>query len=482
VDMVRSVNVPVYSPLVSDAVLSLFNDVTGLHDEVSNPKEHGGVGFYVPKPDIFLNKTVREKLADKGMATVRAAETLVDELETEDDKKSLRMATEKLRTFINVVSTITSHDMVTKWLQKEVKDVDASQGLSGVALQNQRWERMIVALTNETWRENLHFKNILSLFDFKPEHATTLRDREWPVGDELKRLDGYSLRWIGKAFYPLRTLQCDVANFVCSLMNPDVDFTTGHEEEKTVAQLVDFKKILDMPHEERQSRLLQLPVPTHLVHDAEGDDMLTAALLRFCHRELLAKAEYDAGTSPVLPKIMVQLPTAAMSDVALNYETFRRRHGFSAADTEVLKDGESKNMGQVVFTHKDTCSVLALPSTSFTVGRVLSSGNPAGRSLWEILLYSDQQSDQKKVFLRFKRTEDGESWSCITATSWEANGLDRLKPHQTKDLTLCVTKDGKVVDISATNGSVHTTNDLTELKDMSGGALEALHPRSAPIV
>ena len=120
---------------------------------------------------------------------------------------------------------------------------------------------------------------------------------------EEKTLEHVSLRWLSKALNAYGPKGCfgDVVNLVFAALCRDPKEKVS--ESTTVATLEEFGDRLS------EGDVEGLWVPTHLVHDAESDDIMALCVLEHLHR-LKRRSSGESALS-----ILCQLPTNQSLDI-----------------------------------------------------------------------------------------------------------------------------------------------------------------------
>ena len=165
------------------------------------------------------------------------------------------------------------------------------------------WHDWVCSYTADDWMEKQEFSHLLSNFGFSTETATEIQsteiDDEWDDGSLHKiTLEQYSLRWLSKAFAGYNALGCltDIANLLFAMKGPPP--ATKPTEDEVVAGLEEVVGKL------RANDLTDIWIPTHMIHDAETDDMLAWLLLTHVHRLKDASSSPQATIlAPMLPDV-----------------------------------------------------------------------------------------------------------------------------------------------------------------------------------
>lgn len=198
------------------------------------------------------------------------------------------------------------------------------------------WVQFVARFVPAGWEHKLHFDHLLSNFGFDDAFAKTLREQIHVASnpktgeEEHETLEQFSLRWVGKALNAYRPKGCltDVVNLVFAMMS---------RSESGEAKKFSEDDICDTVHEFGRkltaNDLASLWIPTHLLHDAESDDMLCWLLLEHIHR-LRGKSL----------EVMVQLPDSPkISDLA---ESLKQR-----PNCRVFRDLGSRNLQAIMDHH-----------------------------------------------------------------------------------------------------------------------------------
>jgi len=145
----------------------------------------------------------------------------------------------------------------------------------------QQWHGWVEQFVSVGWQERLHYDDLLGNFGFDEEMAHALRKLEHTEVQNnmsiVTTLEHHAMRWLGKALGGYKPLGCltDVVNLVFAMMGQSAG---GHmQEQEVVATLREFSRLLV------DQRTSTLWIPTHLLHDAEVDDMLVWLLLDHIH-------------------------------------------------------------------------------------------------------------------------------------------------------------------------------------------------------
>ena len=165
------------------------------------------------------------------------------------------------------------------------------------------WHRWVCSYTANDWMEKQEFSHLLSNFGFSPKTATEIQrteiDDKWDDGSWHKiTLEQHSLRWLSKAFAGYNALGCltDIANLLFAMKGPPS--ATKPTEDEVVAGLKEVVGKL------RANDLTDIWIPTHMIHDAETDDMLAWLLLTHVHRLRDASSSPQATIlAPMLPDV-----------------------------------------------------------------------------------------------------------------------------------------------------------------------------------
>jgi len=197
-----------------------------------------------------------------------------------------------------------------------------------------KWEafirRFIKIGRDENWRHSLHFDTILSLFGFEASTSKALQDSP----HEGKNLTQTSLRWLSKAMGAYGPKGCfgDIVNLAYATLKIEPQEGAKHSEAEIVQVLLRLGKVLrgDMEEEEMAEALW---LPTHLVHDAESDDIMVLLVLDCMHRR--------AGTRL---QVLTQLPSESSIDQVAHHFEARIPH------CSIYRDPHSGN-GSAIKSH-----------------------------------------------------------------------------------------------------------------------------------
>jgi len=252
--------VPVFGRKIPEAIMALFGSATMVNLAAT-------LGVKIPR--YALQPFVQSKM-HKVHKLIDAARAL-----PACDAPPNAAAVERLAAFVNDFAALTP---------QQVPSLEA-------------WRAFVNGHTRPGWEERLHFDHVLGNFGFDEQVAWALRntvhvEADPATGDEETfTLQHYSVRWLSKAFTGFSVQGClaDVANLVFAMAKQK---PREGADEAEIAQVIDTtgRKILD-------GDFTDLWIPTHVVHDAETDDMLSWLLLEHVHRQL--------GTEL---QVLVQLP------------------------------------------------------------------------------------------------------------------------------------------------------------------------------
>jgi len=193
----------------------------------------------------------------------------------------------------------------------------------------------------EDWRELLHFEHVLSLFGFDQSTALALR-HQTAGGNGEQTLEQVSLRWLSKCLGAYGPKGCfgDIVNLAYAVLGRDPE--EAMSESATCNVLEEFGVVLRRAAKEEEEgcsgggAFAALWMPTHLVHDAESDDIMTLAVLEYMHQV--------AGTEL---QVLLQLP----EDPAFDGVADRLSAGSGTSSRcQVYRDPESGN-GTAVASH-----------------------------------------------------------------------------------------------------------------------------------
>lgn len=151
------------------------------------------------------------------------------------------------------------------------------------------------------WQDLLHVDDVLRIFRFPAdvlEFCATAKHRGRTWRD-------YAVRWVPKGFqaFGLPGSLSDLVNLIRAVMKRDLDEQLSIEQ--VVAMVEEFKKRIE------EDDLADLWVPTHMVHDAEMDDMLALTVATYLREKMGGELE-----------VLVQLPQdPALTTVKTNMET-----------------------------------------------------------------------------------------------------------------------------------------------------------------
>ena len=208
--------------------------------------------------------------------------------------------------------------------------------------------QFITIRPGDDWRELLHFDHVLSLFGFDVAAAAALRSvtvSEEAAGEQRgtgnqQTLEQTSLRWLSKFLCAYGPKGCfgDVVNLAFAVLSVASE---GHTEASTCDVLKRFGMLLRRASYEGRTAFDGLWIPTHLVHDAESDDIMTLAILQYMHEV--------SGTEL---QVLVQLPSEPTFDpLAEKFTT-----GPGASNCQVYRDAQSRN-GAAIASHFELSAV-----------------------------------------------------------------------------------------------------------------------------
>jgi len=160
----------------------------------------------------------------------------------------------------------------------------------------------------------MHMNSGLSNFGFPPDECKALNDRR----DTEKDTIGQGFRWLSKAFdcFGFSGSLADVVNMVFAMMGQQ----PGRPGQAEVVQVVD-----DFNSRFRSGDWKRLWVPTHMMHDAEYDDMGSWLLLASVHYKRQSTLQ-----------VMIQLPVGNSFDVI-------EEKLIATTATEAFRDADSTN-------------------------------------------------------------------------------------------------------------------------------------------
>lgn len=193
------------------------------------------------------------------------------------------------------------------------------------------WNKWMRSFVPEGYMEKLDFEVMLSNFGVDDAVAKEIRKLPYSETDaktgkmETVTLEQYGLRWLGKAMAGFNPDGCltDVVNAVVAMLYKD-NKSIGHMSEKEVLQALS-----EFENKVRRNKLDDLWIPTHLIHDAESDDMLVWGLLEHLHESQNTKLQ-----------VTVQLPDTALLDQVV--ESWLRKG--LVEESAVFKDPSSANI------------------------------------------------------------------------------------------------------------------------------------------
>ena len=245
-DMSEQYEVPVFGLRISRAIMECF-DLDGL------PQVAQELGITLPR--YGLSGFIQGK-----MFKVRR---LISEARKRDDCQSgvNAEAISRLERFVEAFAALRTD---------EIDGPDA-------------WHRWVSSFTADDWMEKQEFSHLLSNFGFSPETAKEIQlteiDDRWDDGSTVKTtLEQYSLRWLSKAFAGYNVVGCltDVANLIFAMKGKPP--TPKPTEEEVVIIVREVAQKL------REGEFKGLWIPTHMIHDAETDDLLSWLLLKYVNR------------------------------------------------------------------------------------------------------------------------------------------------------------------------------------------------------
>lgn len=178
---------------------------------------------------------------------------------------------------------------------------------------------------DKTWQDRTHFNDVLQLFGCTDAEAKEVRETKIYVAKDNKyeTLKDYSVAWIAKILGAYRILGCltDICNLVYAIMQKSVENQTPADIENTFEELT--QKLLASDNNRDG-----LWIPTHIIHDAEMDDILSCLLIIYLNPNVHE---------------LIQLPGG---DKWKAYESYCPVH-------EIFCDPASKNEANVVTVYID---------------------------------------------------------------------------------------------------------------------------------
>lgn len=282
----KSYNVPVFGPLLNDAVMQLF--------EMPAMRKIAG-DLHLRVPSYAFSTFVQGKLG-KVRDLVQAAQ---------QHHPQAAAATERLAAFCDALEAL-KPEQVTSRVE---------------------WEAFIARCgVADGWKSRLHFDHLLSNFGYDAETAAALRRRTIIKGEEEVTLEQHALRWLGKAFSCYQPDGCvaDVVNLITAMMCADPPVGEEASEAKTLQRLREFGTRLV------EKDFGDLWIPTHLHIDGELDDSMTWMVLRY--------VQDHAGESDL--KVLLQLPIDAEFDAVADKINTNRK---SLRKVRVYRDTDSRN-------------------------------------------------------------------------------------------------------------------------------------------
>ena len=245
-------NIPVFGLRISNAIISLFEI-----EEVKKTAE--GLGLLMPQYGI--NTVVQEKM--------KKVHRLIDEANKREDclgdsalAKQNQSAIGKLERFVSEFEKLETSHITSK----------------------KAWVDWVNQRAEADWINKQHINDLLSNFGFHENTASEIKNTKIADGRDadgnmyMVTLGEYSLRWLSKAFagYNMNGCLTDVANLLFAMAgDPPAHILTEQDVIDTVEQMVDKIKSKD---------LTDIWIPTHLIHDAEVDDLLTWVLLTYLNK------------------------------------------------------------------------------------------------------------------------------------------------------------------------------------------------------
>jgi hypothetical protein len=139
------------------------------------------------------------------------------------------------------------------------------------------WQKWVNERADINWMKQQHTNDLLKNFGFDENTATDIQNTVIEDDGEKVKLEQYSLRWLSKAFAGYNIIGClaDVANLLFAMAG-------GPPAQKPTEEMV-ISTVDTMVQKISAGDLTGLWIPTHLIHDAEVDDLLTWVLLTHVH-------------------------------------------------------------------------------------------------------------------------------------------------------------------------------------------------------
>eukprot|EP00035_Acanthoeca_spectabilis_P028313 m.470056 g.470056 ORF g.470056 m.470056 type:complete len:371 (+) comp29361_c0_seq1:179-1291(+) len=160
---------------------------------------------------------------------------------------------------------------------------------------NAQWDAFVRGFIegDVNWLDNLAVHRVLRVFGFDDATSSVLCAT---VVDGAP-LAGGSLKWLSRALSAYGPAGCfgDLVNLAYAMLGMNPAPQSAPTEDDTVAVLNRFGSVLNADPNVPDSNALW--IPTHLVHDAESDDIMTLVLLEHFHRRRSTELQ-----------VLVQLP------------------------------------------------------------------------------------------------------------------------------------------------------------------------------
>jgi len=268
---------PCFGPKLTRTVLGLFT-----HPLVQETARH----FKVQVPIYTINKIVQDRM--------KRAKNLVEEAtKLQFDATAIG----KLSDFIDAVIKLTPGQFST----------------------SEEWYGFVNQFVAPGWEDKMHMNSVLSNFGFPPDECKALNDRRDTEQDTI----GQGFRWLSKGFdcFGFPGSLADVVNMVFAMLNQQPG-RPGQGE--VVAIVEDFQQTFC-----NVSDWKRLWVPTHMIHDAEYDDMASWLLVQSIHYKRMTTLQ-----------VMIQLPVGDPFD-----EVERKLTATTAI--EAFRDADSTNAQNV---------------------------------------------------------------------------------------------------------------------------------------
>ena len=192
------------------------------------------------------------------------------------------------------------------------------------------------------WTDMLDTKDVLALFGFDSRAVANIRDARC----EGITVESAALRWLSRALTAYGPSGCfgDIVNLAHAVLGHGVGLedhvlknSETPSEDGTVAVLKRFGRVLREGADLSEAATAQggrpLWVPTHLVHDAESDDIMALVALEHLHR-----------TARTRLRVLVQLP----ADDA--FDSLSARFKAASDHWSVYRDLQSRN-GKAILSH-----------------------------------------------------------------------------------------------------------------------------------